>query len=139
MSFGLLARRWSDDKELISLGIPNLPEAVAVAERMFLDDDITEVRVHRVRGARLSGPALFWLTVGPDPCPLCGWPEGQGHAPGANCVLGASDGPQAAAAFAALTAIEDGQWDRFLVRLAAAIRKRTATSAHNAAKEEAPR
>ena len=138
MSFGLTARRWSDDKELITLGIPNLPQAVSDAEQMFLGDDITEVRVHRVRGARLTGPALFWLAVGPDACPLCGWPEGQGHAPGARCVLGASDGPSAAAAFAALTAIEDGQWDRFLVRLAAAIRKRTATSAH-APKEEAPR
>ena len=131
MTFALTKRLWSDDSEEVVPGFRDLGAAVTEAERVFLDDDITEVTVRRVRSGKPVGPVLFWLAVGPGACPLCGWPAGQGHAPGARCEPGASDGPtHAAAAFAAMEAITDGEWDRFLIRLTAAIRARSATGAY---------
>jgi len=78
--------RRSDDSDSVYLGHRSYAGAVKDAQQCFMDDDIDEVWVQRKLGARTYGPKVFHLITGPGACPMCGWPPGQGHAPGARCA-----------------------------------------------------
>ncbi len=78
--------RRSDDAVLSYQQHRSYAAAVKDAQQCFLDDDVDEVWVRRVLPGGDFGPYVFHLTTGPGGCVMCGWPPGQGHAPGARCA-----------------------------------------------------